>query len=60
MTKPRDKSQISGFTGFADDFIDVRDVAQAIVLSLKNDKAGGERFILDAGEQHSFRFCPTM
>jgi nucleoside-diphosphate-sugar epimerase len=33
-------------------YVDVRDVAEIHVRALESDKAGGERFIADAGEDH--------
>lgn len=47
MTEPRDKK---AFKRYASDYVDVRDVAEAVIPSLKIEEAGGERFILDAGE----------
>lgn len=34
---------------YCSEYIDVRDVAAAFVAALKIEEAGGERFILDAG-----------
>jgi hypothetical protein len=53
MTNPADKSQVNSY---ADDFVDVRDVADAVLASLKADKAGGERFILNSSKLSPY--CP--
>ena len=46
MTEPKDKSEVNNY---ASDFVDVRDVADAVVRCLNTGAAAGERFILDAG-----------
>ncbi|GJE92598.1 NAD(P)-binding protein [Phanerochaete sordida] len=46
MTEPRPKDKVMDY---GSDYIDVRDVADAVSASLKSKKAAGERFILDAG-----------
>ena len=51
MTEPRDATKLNDY---GNDYVDVRDVAEAIVATLQTEKAGGERFILDAGK-HTFR-----
>ncbi|TFK45972.1 D-lactaldehyde dehydrogenase [Heliocybe sulcata] len=43
---PRDISKLNDYVC---DFVDVRDVARAVVLAFKCEAAGGERFILSAG-----------
>ncbi|TFK47188.1 D-lactaldehyde dehydrogenase [Heliocybe sulcata] len=43
---PRDISKLNDYVC---DFVDVRDVAKAVVLAFKCEAAGGERFILSAG-----------
>ena len=47
MTEPRETSKLNEY---GSEYIDVRDVAEAIVATLQTEKAGGERFILDAGK----------
>lgn len=47
MTEPRETSRLNDY---GSDYVDVRDVCEALVATLQDDKAGGERFILDAGE----------
>ncbi|KZT19607.1 NAD(P)-binding protein [Neolentinus lepideus HHB14362 ss-1] len=46
MTVLKDKSEVNNYGA---DYVDVRDVAAAIVSSFQTEAAGGERFILDAG-----------
>ena len=46
MTSPRADDKV---TDYASDYIDVRDVADAFVASLRVEAAGGERFVLDTG-----------
>lgn len=48
LTTPRDNSAVNAY---ASEYIDIRDVADAIVAAMKTEEAGGERFILDAGER---------
>lgn len=44
---------------YCSEYIDVRDVADAFVAALRIDEAGGERFILDAGNALSFSCVET-
>lgn len=44
LTTPRDNSAVNVY---ASEYIDIRDVADAIVAAMKTEEAGGERFILD-------------
>lgn len=46
LTTARDQERCNDY---ASEWTDVRDVADAFVLALKTEEAGGERFILDAG-----------
>ena len=46
MTETRENDE---FYSYASEYVDVRDLAQATVLALQSNSAGGQRFILDAG-----------
>ena len=50
LTVPREDDRVNDY---ASDYVDVRDVADAFVAALKIEAAGNERFILDAGMNHS-------
>lgn len=46
MTQPKDKTEVNNY---GSDYVDVRDVADAVVATLKTEAASGQRLILDAG-----------
>ena len=54
MTQPRDKEEVNNY---GSDFVDVRDLASAVVASLQAETAAGQRFILDAGAYTFQNLC---
>ena len=57
LTTERKQDEVNGY---ASEYIDVRDVADAFVKALKSETAGGERFILDAGAFTLQNLCMSM
>lgn len=47
MTEAKDRTELNNY---GSDYVDVRDLSKAATVALQIESAGGQRFILDAGE----------